>query len=468
MKKFYALLLIIALLFSFSACKSTEDSGLGDNGSPTSSAIGALSSPTPSGTPFSDVNNFDDFKNKLDEDYDVSKEELEDGTVIIEIQQPTPSPTPVPDSDDVVTPKPSMAPIPTPMPTPVPTPKPTPTPTPMPTPKPTPTPVPTPTPTLAPGQTPVVVITPTPTPTPKPTPTPTPIPTPVAHATYTANQTHTKLDYSGRYLYSILNEEQKSWYRAIDTAVNSLQVKVTLPPKVANDENYRILFLYAFDNPEHFYIANTLAVSCSATECNIYIAYAVGNGEGEYCTYSSGSMTAALKNKILTKKAAFDAEVTRITSTIPANAPAVEKEKLIYDRILLDSYYNLDAVTNNLWDGLANDNWTAYGIMIHKKGVCESYSEAFQVLCNAVGINCTGVVGDAGGGHKWNAVLLDNEWYACDITFDDPIGGAPDYAYHNYFNLTTAKMVEYNHSTAGSSFPGPLCNGTRYSYSNWW
>ena len=58
MKKFYALLLIIALLFSFSACKSTEDSELGDNGSPTSSAIGALSSPTPSGTPFSDVNNF--------------------------------------------------------------------------------------------------------------------------------------------------------------------------------------------------------------------------------------------------------------------------------------------------------------------------------------------------------------------------------------------------------------------------
>ena len=167
--------------------------------------------------------------------------------------------------------------------------------------------------------------------------------------------------------------------------------------------------------------------------------------------------------KIKTKKAAFEKEANRIISTIPANAPDVWKERLIYDRILLDSYYNLSAQ----WDGLANDNWTAYGILVNKYGVCESYSEAFQTLCLYAGINCTGVVGTAGGGHKWNAIELGGEWYMCDITFDDPIGGDPDNAYHYYFNLTTKRMQELNHTITEDRFAVPECNGTQYSFNNY-
>ncbi|MBO5869073.1 MAG: transglutaminase, partial [Oscillospiraceae bacterium] len=123
--------------------------------------------------------------------------------------------------------------------------------------------------------------------------------------------------------------------------------------------------------------------------------------------------------------------------------------------------------TNNLWDGLANDNWTAYGIMVEGTGECESYAEAFQTLCLKMGINCTGITGTAdGGGHKWNAVELDGEWYACDVTFDDPLGGDPNGTYHRYFNLTTKEMAA-DHSTAGSDFPGPDCTGTKYSFTNY-
>ena len=41
--------------------------------------------------------------------------------------------------------------------------------------------------------------------------------------TYTTGQKHEKLHYTGRYLYSTLNAEQKEWYRKIDTAVNNLE-----------------------------------------------------------------------------------------------------------------------------------------------------------------------------------------------------------------------------------------------------
>ena len=105
--------------------------------------------------------------------------------------------------------------------------------------------------------------------------------------------------------------------------------------------------------------------------------------------------------------------------------------------------------------------------MVNKMGVCESYSEAFQTLCLYAGINCTGVVGTAGGGHKWNCVKLDGEWYMCDITFDDPIGGEPGAAYHFYFNLTSAKMKEYCHDWENSQWPVPNCTATKYSYNNY-
>ncbi len=95
------------------------------------------------------------------------------------------------------------------------------------------------------------------------------------------------------------------------------------------------------------------------------------------------------------------------------------------------------------------------------------FSIAFQTLCLKVGINATGVVGNAGGGHKWNAVELDGEWYICDITFDDPIGGEQGVAYHYYLNRTTAEMEEMHHSTENSDYPGPKSTATEYSFKNY-
>lgn len=282
--------------------------------------------------------------------------------------------------------------------------------------------------------------------------------------TYTTGQTHTKLHYSERYLYSILNAEQKEWYQAIDKAVNNLDAEVLINSDLSIDRNYYIFHTYLFDNPEHFYLCNTVGLCNNGngtTTLNFY--YSVGNQKGEYCGYGYGPLTDELRNKIRAKKSIFETEVNRIISTIPSNAPDVWKERLIYDRILIDGYYNLSA----RWDGLANDNWTAYGLLVNKYGVCESYSEAFQTLCAYVGIKCTGVVGTAGGGHKWNAVELDGEWYMCDITFDDPIGGEEGAAYHYYFNRTSEWFVEYNHDWSNCDFSVPECNGTKYDFENY-
>ncbi len=458
MKRYVSTLLAALLALSLTACNRPADNktaalsskpSLSQTVSSTEDTSSVAVSSDDGASSLEGVTDFESFVSRLEESSDIKTTEDEDGNITVELTEPTT------DDEDDDRNKPAVPTIDN-LPTPTPEPEPEPTPAPTPTPEPEPEPEPTPTPE------------PEPTPAPEPEPTPTPAPTPEPETklydgyTYAANQKHTALPVTERYYYSVLDSERQSWYRTIDKAVRNLEAKASFNVSMSENNNYLIYFMYMFDNPELFYLGNTCTIFSNGDgTSSLKFCYSDGVN---YCRYghTPSEITPELKESILAKKAVFDNEVNRIISTIPADAPDVVKERLIYDRILLDSYYNLSAK----WNGICEDNWNAYGIIVNKYGVCESYSEAFQLLCNAVGIQCTGIVGTAGGGHKWNAVRLDGEWYACDITFDDPIGGDPNDAYHNYFNLTTARMEELHHSTDGSDYPGPICAGTKYAYAD--
>ena len=232
---------------------------------------------------------------------------------------------------------------------------------------------------------------------------------------------------------------------------------------MAENRNYYIYFLYMVDNPELWYLGNTMSVYNNGDGTSkISFSYTDGVNYNAY-GHTPRYLNAELRQSILDKDAAFQAEVARIISTIPSDAPDVWKERLIYDRILMDSQYNLGAQ----WKGIGPDDWTAYGILVNKYGVCESYSEAFHTLLNAVGIVSTDVVGSAGGPHKWSAVKLDSEWYMCDITFDDPIGGEAGAAYHYYFNRTSDEMTSLNHDWSDCDWKVPECKGTKYKFNGY-
>lgn len=276
---------------------------------------------------------------------------------------------------------------------------------------------------------------------------------------------HTPVPYTQRYYYTQLGTQEQGWYRAIDAAVANLEDSVTLTGSFSDPKWYTIYFIYMFDNPEHFYLGAKVAYSNTG---KLLFSYSDGINNSYHKGAENGdlsSLTATMRQNIRSRKATFDAEVDRIIATVPTNIPAVEKQKMLYDRLIIDMYYNQEAV----WDYVADSNWNAYGGIIEKRGVCEAYAESFQTLCYAVGINCTGVVGTAnGGGHKWNAVMLEGQWYMCDVTFDDPVGAPSGVAkFHSYFNLTSAELFAKGHSTTDSDYPGPTCTATKYSYKNY-
>ena len=73
-------------------------------------------------------------------------------------------------------------------------------------------------------------------------------------------------------------------------------------------------------------------------------------------------------------------------------------------------------------------------ILIHHSGVCQAYTEAYEMLLQRAGIECAREYGDD---HIWNMAKLDGDWVHIDCTWDDPVvqgGGSAEN--HNYFGIT--------------------------------
>lgn len=91
---------------------------------------------------------------------------------------------------------------------------------------------------------------------------------------------------------------------------------------------------------------------------------------------------------------------------------------------------------------------TVYGCLIDGDCVCEGYAKAAQLLFQMSGLETYYVVGDtAGGGHAWNIVKVDGEYYQLDVTWNDVPG------YENEFFLVTDEYMKHTRVWDYSKFP---------------
>ncbi len=104
---------------------------------------------------------------------------------------------------------------------------------------------------------------------------------------------------------------------------------------------------------------------------------------------------------------------------------------------------------------------TAYGALVNGRAVCDGYSRAYQYLLYKMGIMshiATGVTPT--GGHGWNAVKLDGDWYYSDLTWDDS-GDVP--VFYAYYNMTDAQLADCQH-VLDNPYAMPACSSTRLNY----
>ena len=107
--------------------------------------------------------------------------------------------------------------------------------------------------------------------------------------------------------------------------------------------------------------------------------------------------------------------------------------KQMAEQIATDGIYRkLGKVHNWLievvsYDNTSKNQHTIYGALADNKAVCEGYARAFKYLMDATGVPCVLVSGTATNSrgeeesHAWNYVQINENWYAVDVTWDDPI-----------------------------------------------
>jgi len=158
-------------------------------------------------------------------------------------------------------------------------------------------------------------------------------------------------------------------------------------------------------------------------------------------------------------------EVNNKVATVVSGASAYSSK---YEKLMYFAKYLCDNVTYNhtaAYTGVGDNCWNAYGALINGDGVCESYAEAFKLLCDAASIPCAIVVSST---HEWNIVNMDGTWYYVDVTWMD----TENYGYYDYswFLTGTDYASDKDHITTpsavvvGSKLKYPAVSSSAYVY----
>lgn len=178
--------------------------------------------------------------------------------------------------------------------------------------------------------------------------------------------------------------------------------------------------------------------------------YIEGHLSDRKIEYEYGVMDAKIKvyQQYLTtpeQELIVDSEVTNILSTVnPQNMTDFEKVKFVNDYIVKNTSYSEDTSASP---------HSACAVVSEGKGVCQGYALLALKLLQALGVESKYVVGEVyTGGHAWNLVKVDGEWYHLDTTWNDPVPDRPNTVSYKYFLINDAQM-KLDHSWDQADYP---------------
>ena len=307
---------------------------------------------------------------------------------------------------------------------------------------------------------------------------------------------------TGRH-YQYLSADEKLLYAALYSAVMD---KKYVPYSMRNSRSNSYLSsklypvyagttslvnLYPSKNA-FWYAVYRAAEACYYDHPNKIELYLVG---ATYCaTYkaSNGQTVTAIVYVAYgddTKFASMDSQIdSRANSIVSAiKAKGATSAWPAYNEYIAHNYYSsiysLQYDNNAYESGNASKNaanqynlaHSAYGSLVLGKAVCDGYSTGFEIILEKLGIPTMCVSGMAGsassnGGHCWNMVNLDGNWYEVDTTWADTAQYGK--VLPNFFNQTTTAysngiMNNFHRRVSTNNLVGfrfPEAKGTHWSW----
>lgn len=97
----------------------------------------------------------------------------------------------------------------------------------------------------------------------------------------------------------------------------------------------------------------------------------------------------------------------------------IDKELWLHDWLCNQVTYESPDMDVRRKDYIQLKELTCIGAMLEGNANCQGYTDAFYLLGTMAGFEIGRLCGDTGGGHTWNTIKLDDQWYIVDVTFDD-------------------------------------------------
>ena len=230
--------------------------------------------------------------------------------------------------------------------------------------------------------------------------------------------------------YDQLNEYSKKMYDALEREKEMLRtgtytfdfgtefddlLKKENGSEILNNSFQLAVNAFSFDHPEIFYIDITkmyLLTEITTRAFSKTYRVSIGKNETDY-------LYEGYQSQADVELAIEQAELIKENVKQNAFGSDYDKVKYVHDYLIETIEYEKTVESHN--------NYNIYGALINKKSVCEGYAKAFKYILDDMEIPCIVVFGTAKNSsgqiesHAWNYVKLNNEWYAIDVTWDDPI-----------------------------------------------
>ena len=164
---------------------------------------------------------------------------------------------------------------------------------------------------------------------------------------------------------------------------------------------------------------------------------------------------------------AFKSAMADALAVVDDSMTDLEKAIALHEYLVLNCEYDY---ANYLNGTIPGTSYSAYGVLVKRTAVCQGYALAYKYLCNQVGIDCYMVTSTAMN-HAWNMIVLGEELYQVDVTWDDPtwdrIGGVS----HSYMFLSDEQLTARKHHdwevTIGSDVVDLTATDTTYDNYFW-
>lgn len=254
--------------------------------------------------------------------------------------------------------------------------------------------------------------------------------------------------YSSNFYYNQMNAKKKEFWDALDEMCMKYLTKKTdlttydryyltdyvYSSELTMEEVIDVAQIFRYSNPQYYFLEPLMFYAKAGNNAGISIVVYNAFGKGK-------DRDAATKN--------FKAKIDSWISCVNGYSTDFEKVKAIHDLICANTTYNYDVLTERgTVDSISEQNTmtqSAYSTFCMGSTVCAGYAQAFEILCNGVGVDAIVVTSSD---HEWNKVRMEDSWYNVDCTWDDqPIVcyeffAKSDYAYDNLLSNASSHAEE--------------------------